>query len=61
VLLRPNDRFGVSLHRPNDLESVAFTCDRGVHLLPEVDKQAATKLEAVRAATCSRDVHLDLL
>jgi integrase len=31
--------------------SVAFTYDRYGHLLPEVDKQAATKLEAVRAAT----------
>jgi integrase len=31
--------------------SLAFTYDRYGHLLPEVDKQAATKLEAVRAAT----------
>jgi YD repeat-containing protein len=31
--------------------SVAFTYDRYGHLLAEVDKQAATKLEAVRAAT----------
>jgi integrase len=31
--------------------SVAFTYDRYGHLLPEVDKLAATKLEAVRAAT----------
>ena len=30
--------------------SVAFTYDRYGHLLPEVDKQAATKFEAVRAA-----------
>jgi hypothetical protein len=28
-----------------------LTHDRYGHLLPEVDKQAATKLEAVRAAT----------
>ena len=31
--------------------SVAVTCDRYGHLLPEVDKQAATKLEAAGAAT----------
>jgi hypothetical protein len=31
--------------------SVAFTYDRCGHLLPEADKQAATKLEVVRAAT----------
>jgi len=31
--------------------SVAFTYDRYGHLLPEVDKQAASKLEAVRSAT----------
>jgi integrase len=30
--------------------SVAFTYDRYGHLFPEVDKQAADKLEAVRAA-----------
>jgi integrase len=31
--------------------SAVFTYGRYGHLLPEVDKQAATKLEAVRAAT----------
>jgi len=30
--------------------SVAFTYDRYGHLLPEVDKEAANKLEAIRAA-----------
>jgi hypothetical protein len=30
--------------------SVAFTYDRYGHLLPEVDKQAASKLEALRSA-----------
>jgi hypothetical protein len=30
--------------------SVAFTYDRYGHLLPEVDKQAAAKLEALRVA-----------
>jgi len=30
--------------------SVAFAYGRYWHLLPEVDKQAATKLEAVRTA-----------
>lgn len=31
--------------------SVAFTYDRYGHLLPEVDKQAAAKLEGLRLAT----------
>lgn len=31
--------------------SVAFTYDRYGHLLPEVDKQAGVKLEALRSAT----------
>jgi integrase len=30
--------------------SVSFTYDRYGHLFPEVDKQAATKLEALRVA-----------
>jgi hypothetical protein len=37
-------------HDPKD-PSVAFPYDRCGHLLPEADKQVATKLEAVRAAT----------
>ena len=31
--------------------SIAFTYDRYGHLLPEVDKQAGVKLEALRSAT----------
>jgi integrase len=30
--------------------SVAFTYDRYGHLFPEIDKQAASKLEAVRSS-----------
>jgi hypothetical protein len=41
---RPGDRY-------SRLGGVAFTYDRYGHLRPEVDKQAAAELEAVRPAT----------
>jgi integrase len=40
----------MEIARPAGHSSVAFTYDRYGHLLPEVDKQAASKLEALQSS-----------